>query len=178
MRDETSLIPTGMVVVSNDASTIEHIECSLCGLRWDFNGNPTEAVERLPLGVLECPDGCHLSEAEASDRCYVLDLHGYTVRDAVRISKLRVREAWENGFRRIRLIHGSALIKSGIDAWYLGRGGIKWELRRRVERGQWSRYVDTDHPELHDIRNAVMTLALRPNPNPLVPARWRIFQSR
>ncbi|HEY7201452.1 MAG TPA: hypothetical protein VIC57_14625, partial [Candidatus Dormibacteraeota bacterium] len=56
----------------------------------------------------------------------VEDLHGLDVLTAVRFAVIRVREAYDNGYDEIELLHGSADVRAPVAD---GRGRIKWELR-------------------------------------------------
>ena len=90
----------------------------------------------------------------------VEDLHGLDVLTAVRFAVTRVREAYENGYDEIELLHGAADVREPVAD---GRGRIKWELRRLLEQGdldQWSRREDS-WP-----RASSLVVALRRNPRP------------
>lgn len=60
------------------------------------------------------------------------DLHGYGVLTAIDFALDRVREAYENGYDEIELVHGSAAVQAPVED---GRGRIKWELRTLYEQG-------------------------------------------
>ena len=92
---------------------------------------------------------------------YVLDLHGYPVRQAVEIAGDTVKAAYEAGFEYIKLIHGAPDVEHRMTAQVLGRGGIKWELRGFLARGDWSRYVYPRRSAKHGIGDGAMALALR-----------------
>ena len=113
-----------------------------------------------------------MKKYEANRREYSLDLHGHTLADAREIAGAKIREAWENGYDVITLIHGSPLIRHHLQARYSGRGGIKWEVRGRLASGEWMKYVYNRRSVKHDIGEGSMTLALRRNPNPNRPERW------
>jgi hypothetical protein len=100
------------------------------------------------------------------------DLHGLPVTDAVEIAHKKVREAWENGYRTITLIHGSPLIQHHFHARAQGRGGIKWELRGCLHRGEWKETVFHCRSKKHCIADGHMTLTLRLNPKPRQPPVW------
>jgi predicted DNA-binding protein len=90
----------------------------------------------------------------------VEDLHGLDVLTAVRFARTRVREAYENGYDEIELLHGAADVLEPVAN---GRGRIKWELRRLLERGEldrWSRREDS-WP-----RASSLVVALKRNPRP------------
>jgi hypothetical protein len=73
-----------------------------------------------------------------------LDLHGYDVVTAIDIAVVTVREAYDNGYLAVEVLHGARDVVEPVQAGE-GRGGIKWELRRMVDRGQfqaWTSAVD------------------------------------
>ncbi len=77
------------------------------------------------------------------------------------------REAYANGYQSIELVHGSRDVAEPV-AGGEGRGGIKWELRRMFERGQFDAFSRRQDSHLMD---GSMTLALRANPQPR-SERW------
>ncbi len=88
------------------------------------------------------------------------DLHGYDVLTAIDFALERVREAYENGYDEIELVHGSASVQARVED---GRGRIKWELRALFEQGgfdAWSRR-ERSWP-----RAGSLLLALKRNPRP------------
>jgi hypothetical protein len=90
----------------------------------------------------------------------VEDLHGMDVVTAVRFAMTRVREAYENGYDEIELLHGAADVREPVSD---GRGRIKWELRDLLQRGaldRWCRREDS-WP-----RASSLLVALRRNPRP------------
>jgi hypothetical protein len=95
-----------------------------------------------------------------------VDLHGYRVWQAVEVASEKVREAWEQGYEQITLIHGAPDIHHHATAWTLGRGGIKWALRGCLSRGEWNEWVYNRRSKKHIIEDGAMTLALRPNARP------------
>jgi len=90
----------------------------------------------------------------------VEDLHGLDVLTAVRFAITRVREAYENGYDEVELLHGSGDVREPVAG---GRGRIKWELRGLLESGgldRWCRREDC-WP-----RASSLLVALRRNPRP------------
>ena len=90
----------------------------------------------------------------------VEDLHGLDVLTAVRFALTRVREAYENGYDEIELLHGAADVREPVAD---GRGRIKWELRDLLDRGaldRWCRREDC-WP-----RASSLVVPLRRNPRP------------
>lgn len=110
-----------------------------------------------------------LDEAERHDG---VDLRGYTIGEAEEIADQKVREAWENGYKRITLIHGCSYVRHHKTATILAQGGVKWTLRSRLAQGCWDQYVFPRRSKRHDVNEWCMTLGVRPNPNPRSTARW------
>ena len=79
---------------------------------------------------------------------------------AVRFAVTRVREAYENGYDEVELLHGSGDVREPVAG---GRGRIKWELRGLLESGgldRWCRREDC-WP-----RATSLLVALKRNPRP------------
>ena len=89
-----------------------------------------------------------------------VDLHGYDVLTAVDFALEQTAEAYANGYASIELLHGAADVTQPVAAGE-GRGGIKWELRRMLERGQFNTYTQGS-----ELLEGMMRLRLRPNPKP------------
>jgi len=106
------------------------------------------------------------------ERHVALDLHGYGVAAARRVARQLVREAWENGFHRITLVHGAAAAQRESIAWGTGYGVIKWQLRGLFLRGKWRQYLYHGGSRKHRLDAGCMRLAVRPNPAPRQPAEW------
>lgn len=68
-----------------------------------------------------------------------VDLHGHDVLTAVDLAALRIREAYDNGYEGVELLHGAGDVTEPVES---GRGRIKWELRRKVEEGRFDGYID------------------------------------
>jgi len=94
-----------------------------------------------------------------------VDLHGYDVLAALDLALTRVREAYENGYDDVELIHGSASVSTPVDE---GRGRIKTELRRLFESGRFDAWADRSRSWP---KAASLLLALKRNPRPL-RERW------
>lgn len=114
--------------------------------------------------LLDLNDGSTYADAVeefAPDDMYVLDLHGYPVRQAIELAEDTVKAAHEAGFGFVKLIHGAPDICHKMTADVLGRGGIKWELRGCLARGDWSKFVYPRRSMKHRIGDGEMILALR-----------------
>jgi len=101
-----------------------------------------------------------------------VDLHGFSVATAMDVAEQLIRQAWENGFTSITLVHGAGTSLHHMSAMYTGYGGIKWSLRSRLYQGDWMEYAYNRRSRQHDINDTAMTLRLRPNPNPQAPPQW------
>jgi len=89
-----------------------------------------------------------------------VDLHGYDVLTATEVARQAVSDAYANGYQALELLHGAANVVEPVEAGE-GRGGIKWALRRMLDRGQFKAYVGR-----HELLEGMMRLHLRPNPRP------------
>lgn len=94
-----------------------------------------------------------------------VDLHGYDVLTAVDVTLLTLREAYANGCRVVEVSHGARDVVQPVAAGE-GRGGIKWELRRMLDRGQFDEYVSGA-----EALEASIRFLVRPNPRQR-PERW------
>ena len=72
-------------------------------------------------------------------RTLTVDLHGHDVLTAVDLAADRVREAYNNGYQAVELLHGAGDVSEPVES---GRGRIKWALRRIVEEGRFDGYID------------------------------------
>jgi hypothetical protein len=94
-----------------------------------------------------------------------LDLHGYDVATAIDVTLLTLKEAYENGYRQVDVLHGSRDVVHPVDPGE-GRGGIKWELRRMIDRGQFDTWVSGA-----DVMEGSVHFRLRNNPR-MRSERW------
>ncbi len=92
-----------------------------------------------------------------------VDLHGYDVLSATDVAMVALREAYANGYQHLELLHGAADVVDPVEAGG-GRGGIKWELRRMLDRGQFDAYCRNRNE--HALLEGMMRLAIKPNPQP------------
>jgi len=78
--------------------------------------------------MLDLPVGSSYADAVelfAPSGIYELDLHGYPLWQALELAEDTIRDAWESGYARIKIIHGAPDIKSRMAAVASGRGGIE-----------------------------------------------------
>ncbi len=87
-----------------------------------------------------------------------MDLHGHDVLTAVDLASLRIREAFDNGYEAVELLHGAADVTEPVES---GRGRIKWALRERVEEGGFDGYIQ---PQRTWLKASSMLLYLKRNP--------------
>lgn len=106
-------------------------------------------------------------EVDIFNRCVEVDLHDYSHRTALRAAREKIKEAYEHGFRYVRLIHGRADIRNKENG-----GSIKFALRDMLKRGELAMWVQEKGSASHKIRDGSMILALRPNPAP-VNTDWK-----
>src|SRR5579859_4009691 len=88
------------------------------------------------------------------------DLHGFDRRTAIRFALTRAREAQLNGYESIEFIHGAADVARPSAE---GRGGIKWDLRAMLERGEFDAYCIRSESWP---KERSLNLRLRPNGRP------------
>lgn len=113
-----------------------------------------------------------IMEIDNCERRIDINLHGYSVADAIDTADEKIIEAWQNGFKKITFVHGAATSTHHFSAKYTGYGGIKWSLRSRLAQGDWMKYIYNRRSVKHIIGDTFMTLSLRPNSNPKNPPEW------
>jgi hypothetical protein len=77
---------------------------------------------------------------------------------AVDFAVRRVAEAYGNGYDAVELIHGAADVEQPVE---VGRGRIKWELRRAARSGVFNRWIQPDRTWE---KASSLVLQVRPNP--------------
>lgn len=128
----------------------------------------TEPLPEKTGELLDIPVGSTYGDAVdefAPGGMYVLDLHGYPVREAVELADETLRTAHGTGFQFVQLIHGAPDIQHKMTAQVLGRGGIKWELRGCLARGDWDSWVYPRRSAKHRIGDGSMILAIKTSQN-------------
>src|SRR5574340_517912 len=108
-------------------------------------------------------------DVDVFNRCVEVDLHDYSHRTAIKVAREKIKEAYEHGFRYIRLIHGSTNIKHKEDG-----GSIKFALRSMLKSGELAAWIQEKDSKNHKIRNESIILALRKNPAP-VDREWKMM---
>jgi hypothetical protein len=114
----------------------------------------------------------NMANTDNEQRNIQIDLHGYAVSNAIAIAKSKIKEAWENGFDYITLIHGARASRHHFSARNTGYGAIKWELRSALSQGYWKEWVFYRRSKKHSIGAISMKLKLRPNSNPNSHPNW------
>ena len=71
-----------------------------------------------------------------------LDLHGYSTDQAMEIVEDKVKEAWKNGGRFLKVIHGAPEVANVAQAGSSERGYIKTKLLTMLDTGQWEQFVE------------------------------------
>jgi len=103
-------------------------------------------------------------EVDIFNKSIEVDLHNYSTRTALAVARDKIKEAYEHGFRQVKLIHGAADIKNKNDG-----GSIKFSLRSMLRCGELDKWIDKDGSEYRD---ESMILVLRKNPAP-VDWEWK-----
>ncbi len=101
-------------------------------------------------------------EVDIFKKCVEVDLHNYSRRTALAAAREKIKEAYEHGFRYIRLIHGSTNIRIQEDG-----GSIKFALRHMLKSGELDKWVEERSSKNHIFRDESVIFALRKNPKPL-----------
>ncbi len=100
-------------------------------------------------------------EVDIFKSCVEIDLHDYSHKTTLEVARKKIKEAYEHGFRYIKLIHGSANIRDKHDG-----GSIKFALRSMLKRGELSMWAQDKESGNHKIMDESIILALRSNPAP------------
>lgn len=106
-------------------------------------------------------------EVDIFNKCIEVDLHDYSHSTAIAVSREMIKEAYDHGFKFIRLIHGATHIRDKNEG-----GSIKFALRAMLKRGELDRWVDRGSKN-HRFEGGYLLLALRPNPAPTVDSNWK-----
>ncbi|MCZ7403537.1 MAG: Smr/MutS family protein [Candidatus Methanoperedens sp.] len=106
-------------------------------------------------------------EVDIFNRCVEVDLHDYSRLTAIQVAREKIKEAYEHGFRNVRLIHGSSNIRHKEDG-----GSIQFALSSMLNNGGLNNWVEEKGSKNHRIKDESMILALRKNPMP-VDGEWK-----
>ncbi len=110
-------------------------------------------------------------EVDIFKKCIEVDLHDYSHRTAITAAREKIKEAYDHGFKYIRLIHGAAGIRNKEDG-----GSIKFALHSMLRRGEFDKWVQEKSSGGHRILDESIILALRKNPAPSDTA-WKEMPS-
>lgn len=103
-------------------------------------------------------------EVDIFNKSIEVDLHNYSTGTALAAAREKVKEAYEHGFRHVKLIHGASGIKNKNDS-----GSIKFTLRSMLKRNELDKWIDKEGSESRD---ESLMLVLRKNPAP-VDGEWK-----
>jgi hypothetical protein len=103
-------------------------------------------------------------EVDIFNKSIEIDLHNYSTRTALEVAREKIKEAYEHGFRHVKLIHGAAGIKNKNEG-----GSVKFELRSMLRRGEFDKWTDRQGSESRD---ESLILVLRKNTTP-VDGKWK-----
>jgi len=98
-------------------------------------------------------------EVDIFKKCVEVDLHKYSISTALIAAREKIKEAYEHGFRNIRLIHGAANIASKNE-----RKTIKYSLRTMLKSGEFDKWIDKKGTVFRD---ESLILEIRKNSAPL-----------
>jgi hypothetical protein len=98
-------------------------------------------------------------EVDIFKKCVMVDLHNYSIRTALIAAREKIKEAYEHGFRHIRLIHGAVNIMSKNE-----RKTIKYSLRTMLKSGEFDKWIDSKGSVFRD---ESLILEIRKNSAPL-----------
>jgi hypothetical protein len=105
-------------------------------------------------------------EVDIYKKCIEVDLHNYTHSTAIATSLEKIKEAYEHGFKSIKIIHGAQDVRNKKDG-----GSIKFALRALLNSGELDRWVER-RSNNNRFDGGSMLIALRPNPEP-VDRDWK-----
>ncbi|NJD51520.1 MAG: Smr/MutS family protein [Candidatus Methanoperedens sp.] len=95
-------------------------------------------------------------EADIFKKCVEVDLHKYSTRTALMAAREKIKEAYEHGFRHVKLIHGAANITNKDEG-----ASIKFALRTMLKSGQLDKWIGRNGSR---VRDGSMILEIRKNP--------------
>lgn len=95
-------------------------------------------------------------EVDIFNKCVEVDLHKYSTRTALMAAREKIKEAYEHGFRHVKLIHGAANVTSRNEG-----GSIKFALRTMLKSGGLDKWIDKNGSR---VRDESLILEIRKNP--------------
>ena len=101
-------------------------------------------------------------EVDVFKSCVKIDLHDYSHMTAIKTAREMIKEAYDHGFRFVRLIHGASNIRTKDNG-----GSIKFTLRSMLQRGDFALWAENNNSKKHKIMNGYMIIELRNNPAPM-----------
>ncbi|CAG0979674.1 MAG: Smr/MutS family protein [Candidatus Methanoperedens sp.] len=84
-------------------------------------------------------------EVDIFKKCVEVDLHSYSTRTAIMAAREKIKEAYEHGFRHLRLIHGAANITNKNEG-----GSIKFALRSMLKSGELDKWINKNGSRVQD----------------------------
>ena len=103
-------------------------------------------------------------EVDIFKKCVEVDLHNYSTRTALMAAREKIKEAYEHGFRHVRLIHGAANITNKNEG-----GSIKFALRTMLKSGELDKWIDKNGSR---VRDESLILEIRKN-SVAVEREWK-----
>ena len=95
-------------------------------------------------------------EVDIFKKCVEVDLHNYSTRTALMAAREKIKEAYEHGFRHVKLIHGATNITNKNEG-----GSIKFALRAMFKNGELDKWIDKNGSR---VRDESLILEIRKNP--------------
>ncbi|CAG1004243.1 MAG: Smr domain protein [Candidatus Methanoperedens nitroreducens] len=103
-------------------------------------------------------------EVDIFQKCIEVDLHNYSTGTALMAAREKIKEAYEHGFRHVKLIHGAANITDKNEG-----GSIKFALRAMLKSGELDKWIDKNGSR---VRDESLILEIRKN-SMAVEREWK-----
>ena len=91
-----------------------------------------------------------------------VDLHGYSVDTALAVADRVLKDAYQQGYSSITIIHGAAGTFSTSQSLRTGRGSIKWGIKDLISH-EWRPYLRGRRHKGHRFMGGSTMLALQSN---------------
>ena len=91
-----------------------------------------------------------------------VDLHGYSADTALAVADRVLKDAYQQGYSSITLIHGAVDTFSTSQSLRTGRGSIKWGIKDLISH-EWRPYLRSRRHKGHRFMGGTTTLALQRN---------------